>query len=192
MQEVAEALRRVLQSLDRQGIRYMMGGSVASSIHGVERSTRDIDIVAAIGVQNIPGLAADLAGDFYIDPETAREALARGRSFNLIHFASSYKFDIFPVTNDPYYRTQLLRSELKPIVFGEGIAVPCPVASAEDTVLTKLVWYRLGGEQSDQQWNDLRGVRAVQGERLDLDYLKKWAAHLRVEDLLARLMSEEL
>ena len=36
------------------------------------------------------------------------------------------------------------------------------VATAEDTILSKLVWYRLGGQSSDQQWNDLRGVRDVQ------------------------------
>lgn len=192
MREVAGALERVLQALDRLGIRYMVGGSLASSIHGIQRSTRGIDIVAAISQQHAAPFASDLGGDFYIDVEAARDALERGRSFNLIHFATSYKFDIFPIPDDAYYQTQLQRSELKEIAFGDRIAVTSHVSTAEDSVLTKLVWYRLGGEQSDQQWNDLRGIRSVQGTRLDYNYLRKWAAHLRIQDLLDRLLSEEL
>jgi hypothetical protein len=192
MREVAGALERVLHALDDIGVRYMVGGSLASSIHGIQRSTRDIDIVASIEEHHSAALASDLGGDFYIDAESARDALRRGRPFNLIHFATSYKFDIFPIPDDPYYQMQLERSELKEIAFGDQIIVTSHVASAEDTVLTKLVWYRLGGEQSDQQWNDLRGVRSVQGTRLDKVYLQKWATHLRVQDLLDRLLGEEL
>ena len=192
MRDVAGALERVLHALDCLGVRYMVGGSLASSIHGIQRSTRDIDIVAAMGQQHAAPLASDLGGEFYMDVEAAIGALRRGRSFNLIHFATSYKFDIFPIPDDPYYQTQLQRSELKEIAFGERITVTSHVAAAEDTVLTKLVWYRLGGEQSDQQWNDLRGIRSVQGTRLDYNYLRKWAVHLRVQDLLDRLLSEEL
>ena len=192
MRSVAQALERLQQSLDRQGIRYFLGGSLASSIHGIQRSTRDIDIVAAIGERHTAELARDLGRDFYIDAEAAAASLRHGRSFNLIHFASSYKFDIFPVSDDPYYQTQLGRSQAKTIVLEEGLTIPSFVATAEDTILSKLVWYRMGGEQSDQQWNDLRGVRAVQGSSLDLAYLRQWAAHLGVQDLLERLLGEEL
>jgi hypothetical protein len=190
MRAVAEALQSVLESLDRQQIRYFLGGSIASSIHGIQRSTRDIDIVAELGERNIEGLTQDLKRDFYIDPDTAKEALRHGRPFNLIHFASSYKFDLFPIPADPYYQVQLERSQVRTIVLGENISVQSLVATAEDTILSKLVWYRLGGEQSDQQWNDLRGVRTVQGAGLDRGYLGKWAEQLGVQDLLERLLSE--
>jgi hypothetical protein len=192
MRSVAQALERLQQSLDRQGIRYFLAGSLASSIHGVQRSTRDIDIVAAIGERHTVALAQDLQSEFYIDADAAAEALRHGRSFNLIHFASSYKFDIFPVPDDPYYHTQLRRSQAKAIVLEEGLVVQSFVATAEDTILSKLVWYRLGGESSDQQWNDLRGVRDVQGAGLDQNYLRKWARHLGVQDLLDKLLSENL
>ena len=190
--EIAHAFERVLACLDLLEIRYLVGGSLASSIHGIARSTRDIDVVAAIAADQVTDLATELSREFYIDPETAREALRLGRSFNLIHFTTSHKFDIFPLPNDPYYRTQLDRSELKSVIFAEGVAVECPVATAEDTILTKLVWYRRGGEQFDQQWNDLRGILAVQGTRLDFVYMTKWAPHLRVADLLDRLATELL
>ena len=64
------------------------------------------------------------------------------------------------------------------------------VATAEDTILRKLEWYRAGGETSERQWNDLRGVLKVSGPRLDLAYMRHWAPYLKVDDLLERLLAE--
>ena len=64
------------------------------------------------------------------------------------------------------------------------------VASPEDTILAKLEWYRLGDEISDRQWRDILGVLAVQGDRLDLAYMRQWAATLDVSDLLERALGE--
>jgi len=67
---------------------------------------------------------------------------------------------------------------------------PIFIATAEDTLLAKLVWFRKGNEVSDKQWLDVRGILAVQGNQLDFDYLHKWAAILRVGDLLERAINE--
>ena len=91
-------------------IPYMVGGSLASSIHGIFRSTNDIDIVADVREEHIIPLVAELAGDFHADPDAMRDALRHGRPFNVIHFASGYKFDIFPAAGNPYFETQLERS----------------------------------------------------------------------------------
>ena len=40
----------------------------------------------------------------------------------------------------------------------DGATVGIRFASAEDTLLYKLVWYRLGGEHSERQWDDVRGI----------------------------------
>jgi hypothetical protein len=66
-----------------------------------------------------------------------------------------------------------------------------PVKSPEDTLLRKLAWYRLGGEVSERQWNDVLGVLRAQGARLDLAHLHAWGETLGVADLLARALAPE-
>jgi len=188
---VQRAFQKLLDALNLLEIPYMVGGSLASSVHGVFRSTNDIDIVAAVQDQHVIPLASELAGDFYADPETIRDALHHGRPFNLIHFASGYKFDIFPVAENAYFQMQIERCSLQEITLGEGESIRCSLATAEDMILAKLAWYRAGGEHSERQWNDVRGIRSVQGTRLDQTYMRRWARHLGVDDLLERLLSEE-
>ena len=191
MQDPGLGLRRLIEALDKLEIRYVIGGSLASSVHGVFRSSNDVDIVAAIEEDHLAPLAEELARDFYADLDTMRDSLHRRKPFNLIHYGSSYKFDIFPVPNDPYYQAEIERGEVQETALGEGEVVKCRVSTPEDTVLAKLAWYRQGGEQSERQWADLRGILSVQGERLDKDYLRRWAQHLGVEDLLERLLRQK-
>lgn len=191
MSDLHRAFRELVATLDSLAIPYMVGGSLASSVHGIFRSTNDIDIVAAVREDHVVPLVAKLAKEFYADQETVREALRLQRPFNLIHFASGYKFDIFPAAGNPYFEKQLERSMPQELSLGEGELIRCYIATAEDMILAKLVWYRAGGEQSDRQWNDVRGICSMQGARLDGPYLKQWAQYLEVDDLLARLLSEE-
>jgi hypothetical protein len=181
--DFGEALHALIEALGRSAIPYMIGGSMASGIHGVYRTSLDVDLVADIHAGQIVGLVRELGSEFYADAGMMRDALESGRSFNLIHFASSYKFDIFPLSNDPFQQSQFSRREMRDIVLG-GLSLGVPVATAEDTLLMKLAWYRSGGEVSERQWNDVRGIVAVQGRRLDREYLRRWAAHLKVSDLL--------
>ena len=66
-------------------------------------------------------------------------------------------------------------------VLGVGIFV----ATAEDAILSKLEWARMGA--SERQLEDARGIIAVRREALDRAYLATWAVDLGVEDLLHRL-----
>lgn len=173
----------LVEVLDGGAIPYMIGGSLASGVYGVLRSTMDVGLVADLRPEQAAYLAERLCGEFYADPDLMREALQAGRPFNVIHFASSYKFDIFPLSRDPYQQTQFARRAVKEIVLG-GASLAMPVAAAEDTLLMKLAWYRAGGEVSERQWNDVRGIVEVQGARLDRAYLAQWAAYMKVADLL--------
>jgi hypothetical protein len=70
------------------------------------------------------------------------------------------------------------------------MAVDSAVASAEDTLLRKLEWYRAGGERSERQWSDCLGVCRTLASKLDVDYLRRWAGYLKIEDLLEKLLAE--
>jgi hypothetical protein len=74
------------------------------------------------------------------------------------------------------------------VYVGDAPAIRVYVHSAEDVLLQKLRWYRLGGEASDRQWRDVLGIVHVQGERLDREYLTRQAARLGVTDLLERVI----
>ena len=189
MKTQADGFKRILEVLDLLEIPYQLVGSLASSIYGIPRATMDVDLVADLRTDQIDEFAAELKADFYADPETIKDALARRRSFNLIHYASSFKFDIFPLQKDEFSQTQFGRRQ-----FAEtrslGDPIECAVATAEDTILNKLRWYRTGGETSERQWNDLRGILQVSGARLDLAYLNTWAPRIGVADLLERLLHE--
>jgi hypothetical protein len=190
MKTQADGFKRILEVLDLLEIPYQLVGSLASSIYGIPRATMDVDLVADLRTDQIDEFAAELKADFYADPEMITEALARGRSFNLIHYASSLKFDIFPLQKDEFSQTQFGRRQFAETRLLGDDPIECAVATAEDTILNKLRCYRAGGETSERQWNDLRGILQVSGARLDLAYLTTWAPRIGVADLLERLLHE--
>jgi len=181
--DFGQAFQLLIEALGRGAIPFLIGGSMASGIHGIYRTSLDVDLVADIQPGQIGRLIEELGGAFYADAGTMQSALRSGRSFNLIHFASSYKFVVFPLSTDSFQQSQFSRRQMKEVALG-GATITAPVATAEDTILMKLVWYRSGGEVSERQWNDVRGILAVQRQRLDLAYLRQWAGYLKVADLL--------
>ncbi len=175
--------------LNRLGVRYIVGGSLASSIRGAGRATQDVDLVAELRMDQIDAFASALKDEFYADAEMMREALGRGIAFNVIHLKSSYKFDIFPAISE-FEHMQLARgSEVEAAPFNRAL-LRFVIASAEDTILAKLAWFKKGGCVSGRQWNDVLGVVRIQGERLDRAYLDEWAGRLGVQDLLDRALDE--
>lgn len=186
--EAVGVMLLVVEAFDRLHIRYFIGGSMASALHGVTRSTIDADIVAEIDLEQAQALAEILKGDFYADEEMILDAVLHRSSFNLIHLKTMFKVDVFVSKERPFDRAQFVRREKQ--VFSIDPDQKAFVATAEDIVLAKLEWYHLGGEVSDRQWKDILGVIKIQAGRLDLDYLQKWAAELKVSDLLQRALNE--
>ena len=129
----AEAFAHLLEILDRMEVPYLVGGYVASSIHGITRPTMDADIVADLKFEQVDEFVSWLRTDFYADGLTIRDTLARGRSFNLIHCATTFKIDIFPLRDDPYSRASFARRRFeRSEPFGPE-PIECAVATAEDT-----------------------------------------------------------
>jgi hypothetical protein len=186
--EQTEVNLLVVRAFDTLRIPYFLGGSMASSVHGIYRATADADFVAAVRPQHAEPLAGLLQPAFYADVEAIRTAAAAGRSFNLIHLDTMLKVDVFVAGTAPFQLMQMQRRALQ--ATGPDAQTTFYVASPEDTVLAKLQWYRDGGEVSDRQWNDVLGVLKVQGPALDCAYLEEWARALGVADLLRRALED--
>jgi hypothetical protein len=174
-----EALATVIGLLDGLGIPYMVTGSMASSHHGRPRSTHDIDVVIDPAPVTLERLVGGLAhAGFYVDAERARDALRRRRQFNAIEGRSAVKIDLIVRKERPFSVEELRRRQ--PTVLGEGLQVT--LATPEDTILSKLEWATRGGG-SEKQLDDVAGVVQVQGERLDVGYVERWARQLGLLDL---------
>jgi hypothetical protein len=183
---VVAKLARIFDSLE---IRYVVGGSLASSIYGIPRATQDVDIVADIRPAHVDSITSALTGEFYIDAEMIRDAIKRRASFNVVHLATMFKADVFILQGDSWSREEMARARIEELDVPEG-KVTVRFASPEDTLLHKMVWYKLGNQISDRQWGDVVGVLKVQGEALDHEYLDRWAPVLDVAELLLRARKE--
>lgn len=187
--DALSAVLPVIDAFERLKVPYYIGGSLASSAHGVVRATVDADLVADMKPQHVGELVEALQAGYYIDAGMIHSAIAIRSCFNLIHLATSFKVDVFVMKARAYDRVALERKE-KRSIDADFPDIEVFLASPEDTVLAKLEWYRLGDEISDRQWKDILGVFKAQQGRLDLDFMKKWAAELGVADLFERASRE--
>lgn len=179
---------QVTYVLEKLGIPYYIGGSVASSAFGMARATLDVDLVADIKFEHVSALEKALRDDFYIDNEMVLEAVRQRTCFNVIHMNTAFKVDVFIVKDRELSRIAL-RRRVKKNIYEKGFQ-ELFFASPEDIILAKLEWYKAGGEIGERQWMDILGVIKVQGSMLDVDYLKKWAEKIKVLDLLMKALRE--
>jgi hypothetical protein len=175
----------VLDALQRLGVRHFIGGSIASSAHGVPRASIDADVVAELLPAHAAPLAASLREAYYVPETRLVDAISHRASFNVIHLETMVKVDVFVSRGRPFDQRALDRARPAPLDSGQTI----PVSSPEDTVLAKLEWFRRGGEASERQWTDVKGLLRA-GVDLDRAYLSEGALELDVADLFRRALNE--
>ena len=180
----SEFVLHVARTLERLGIPYHVGGSVASSAHGMYRTSADVDFVIDPSLEQLEDLAHELDPEFYVSRSAMSEAFERKSTFNAIHGTTSFKVDFFVKGPAPFDSEELRRSVRQRLDSDPSHEVS--IKSPEDTILRKLEWYRRGGEVSERQWQDVLSILSAMRGQLDERHLDHWARELRVYDLLGR------
>lgn len=185
--ETIRVLLDVVGRLDRLGIRYVIGGSLASSTHGEFRASADADLLIELPYDRVKDLVSAFETEFYVSMAAATEAVTHHRSFNLIHLGTLFKVDLFVKGSRRLNESQMGRRVQTSVGTPPATVF---MSSPEDTILCKLDWYRKGGHVSAIQWRDVLGVLKQQGSRLDLVLLRDIAQTEGLSELLERALRE--
>lgn len=174
----------VLDALNSLGVPYMIVGSYASNYWGRPRMTHDADLVVELNARQAVRLAQRLAGEFYAPDFVIHEAAEHGGHFNAIHLSTSFKIDFWLRKQNPYEKVCFARRQ-QVTMFGRQVWV----TSAEDIILSKLLWYKMS-PVLNQQLQDVLEVYEIQLSDLDSDYITHWAEQLDVLDLLNQIRQQ--
>jgi len=186
--EPVQVTQQIAQIFERLGIQYLVGGSLASSLHGIPRATQDVDIVADIKLNQVASFVDALKSDFYIDADMIQKAIRSHSSFNIIHLATMFKADVFILKPDNASQQEMMRREQYQV--SDDSKSQLYLATAEDVIIHKLYWYQMSGSTSERQWNDVLGVIQVQSDQLDDVYLKQAAQQRGVGKLLEQILED--
>lgn len=187
--DLAVAMSRLLEEV---AVRYVIGGSVASSLVGEPRSTVDIDIAVELDPENLDLLLEKVRPTFYVPENDAAPAVRDRDCFNLIHNEAALKVDLFVLGDGTLDLNQLDRRMR--VQVSTDPPAELWITSPEDQVLRKLDWYRQSGEVSDRQLRDVIAILQINEQRLDDDYLTETAELVGLSALLnqARLRAHEI
>lgn len=166
----------MLRSID---VEFMIVGALAASVHGEPRATKDVDIVVQLPFEERDRVAAlfearDWPYEEKVDPQWGKRLMA--------DHPSGMDLEIFFAPDHPLHRREFDRRTW--IEFhGEEL----PFLSPEDLVLRKLVNTRL---RRGQDYDDVLGVVATQGDSFDVDYVRDHCAAHRVCDRFEQALEE--
>ncbi|MFN8602710.1 MAG: hypothetical protein U0842_19780 [Candidatus Binatia bacterium] len=173
-----DLLTLFVRPLEELGIRYMVSGSVASTLFGEPRMTHDVDLVAFLDEDAIAALGPVFAPpEFYLPPHEVMLLEARRESrghFNVIHVPSGLKADVYPANRDPLHAWAITRALRVPVG-----TLTVSVAPPEYVILRKLEYHREGG--SEKHLRDIRAMLALSLVPIDRAALADWLARLGLE-----------
>lgn len=163
----------------------MITGSHASSLQGQPRATHDIDLAVQLEVDAVHPLLQHFSGNqFYVSETAAMEAARTAGMFNVVNTTTGDKVDFWVVSSSSYDRERFSRRQRL-----RFLDYDVWVISAEDTILSKLLWARNAGG-SEKQFHDALTVYAFQHGILDERYLDHWAFLLELTEQLRRVRAE--
>lgn len=162
-----EATLEAIDALEKLGLAYMLVGSFSSSYYGIPRLTKDADFVIEISPQSVIGIARLLEPRFRLDPQMSFETVTMTTRHILEAVDTKFKIELFYLSDDPHDQERFRRRRRVPLLDRE-VFLP----SVEDVIITKLRWTQRS--QHGKDWNDIRNVIAVQGDKIDWAYVHHW------------------
>src|SRR5215471_1977721 len=104
---------RLAATFDALRLPYAVGGSLASSLHGVPRATNDIDVVADLQIAHVDRFVAAFEREFHVDAGMVHRSVAERSSFNIFDQATMMKVDIFVAAADAWVVEELARARVE-------------------------------------------------------------------------------
>jgi hypothetical protein len=182
--EQAELLKFAVDALEQLNVPYAIIGSFASGVWGESRFTQDIDILVGLPADRVNHLCqAFPSSDFFVSADAAQVAVESHGQFNVIHPASGNKIDFMIAGQNAWTSRELLRKKNIELFPGRLAAV----ASPDDVILGKLIYFREGG--SDKHLRDIAGILKISNQLIDLEYIAKTAADLGVDHIWQAITS---
>lgn len=169
---VESILSRVRAALENAGVPYMLTGSFASSLHGAPRVTHDVDVVIAPNLVSLHRLLQQFPEEeYYVSRDAALQAYGAEGMFNVVDFETGWKVDFIIRKSRSFSLEEFERRQ-----HAEIDGTPIIVASAEDVIVAKLEWAKLG--ESERQLKDAASILATRGDEIDVAYIEHWVEGL--------------
>jgi hypothetical protein len=176
--ELYDLIAHLVRAFEKLGIKYFLTGSMASFYYGEPRFTNDIDVVADIREDYIPGLLKAFPETaFYISEDSIRRALRDKTQFNIIQPSVGLKIDVMIRKKDAFDDSRFKR--IKRISPLEGLQAD--FASPEDVIIMKLKYYKEG--KSDKHIRDIRSMLKISADLIDRSYIESWVDKLKLHDM---------
>ncbi len=163
-EEATVAVVDVLEALD---VPYMLVGSFSSNFYGIPRATEDADFVLQLERQSVSEIARRLGPQFRLDAQMSFEMVTGTTRYVLQLADTSFRIEFFLLSEDAHDQERFNRRRRVRILDRETF-----VPTVEDVIITKLRWSRQGQRTKDIE--DVRGVVAVNGDRVQWDYVNGW------------------
>ena len=173
-----EAVERVIAALRAAGQAHLVTGALASNHYGIERSTKDADIVLETAPGDFAAFAAALGPELTLDPQVTFETITGSLRHIITLRGTPFVIELFLLSSDPHHQERFRRRRPAHLA---RITTETWIPSAEDVVIQKVRWGRL------KDLDDALNVLAVQGDALDFTYIEKWCdthgTRARLEEL---------
>ncbi len=183
----------LVQAFESLRMPYYLGGSIASSLHGMQQMAQDIDLVVDFREQYLPIFLTFLKQNYTFDEAIIQNAVQQRTSFALIHLNTLTKIDIILLRGTAFDLSMFDRVAAS--LLDERYS-PFHIASASEMILWKLYRYqqdalmRIDGMRDDAEWNDILGMLKVQGANTNVDFLVHWAEELNIVGVLKQSFTD--